>query len=208
MATKKPTRPSAAAIEKEDPSGVNADREKRAELIKDAQKADADATKAAQEAADDSGLHEAKLDDEGAREQQEAAERNAPLLERDAYEGPPVVAPIIEDKLPGKFKIVAADGSGKELKDELLVTLQARVIGEDFPHPGEVIIDVKREDGQDHQRFSTYTYDGQIDVGLMGINGPGTWVFHAESQVTQVGDGRDDHLPVIRQSGERKLIVR
>lgn len=229
------TEPTAAAIEKEDPSGVNADREVRADIIKKANEADADTAKAEQAAADAASKpiktprktktsegkpakntaqkrtapqHVVKRDDAGAKEQQAAARRNAvPALLAD-LEGPPVVAPIIEKGLKGKFKIVRREEATEEIKDELFVLLDGRIIGDGFPHPGEIIIDVRREDGQDHQRFSTFTHDGRIDVGLMGISGPGTWLFHAEAQVTQVGEGRDDHLPVIRESPVRKLIVR
>ncbi len=110
----------------------------------------------------------------------------------------PVEAPVIETAAPGSFR----------LEDALFVTLAGRIVGKGYPHPGEVIVDVALEDGQNHQRFSTYTYDGTIDVGLMGISGPGTWVFHTESPVTQVGAGRDDHAQVIRVGGGHKLVVR
>ncbi len=235
MAEEKGKELSDAAIEKQDPSGVNAAREERADTIEAINEADAESAKAEQKAADaeskpiktqtktkdSSGRpakrtapkrtaprHVVKRDDEGAAEQQRSARRAA----RDAgvpqeLDGPPVVAPIIEEDLPITFKIIDSL-TGRELEDELWVTMSPRIYGDDFPAPGEVILDVRREDGQDHQRFSTYTYDGTIDVALPGVNGPGTWIFHAEAPVTKVGEGRDDHLPVIRQSDEVQLIVR
>jgi len=230
MATKDP--------EKLDPSGANEGRERRAELIKAANEADVAAAKAEQKAADAASKpvkepkttktttggrqvkakrtqptrtaprHVVKQDDAGAREQQRAARENSADIQLADLEGPPIVAPVLDEGLKGKFEIVRNDGSGDKVKEALYAGLDLRVVGEGFPHPGEVIIDVAKEDGQDHQRFSAYTYDGTIDLGLMGISGPGTWLFNAESPVTQVGDGRDDHLPVIRVGKEQKLVVK
>ena len=237
MDENKPSKSTLKKAEELDPSGVNEAREDRAEFIKAANEADAEAAEAEQEAADAASKpikqsstttvetggktvkakrtqpertapqHVVKRDDEGAAEQQRAARRGQAFP--DEFEGPPVVAPIIEGGL-GKAKIELRNRlNGETVKDDVLFTqFQGRILGEGFPFPGEVILDLKREDGQDHQRFSTYTYDGTIDIDLNGINGPGTWVMHAESPVTQVGEGREDHLPVIRESDEVTLVTR
>lgn len=223
-----------AAIEKLDPSGVNAAREERADTIEAINEADAEAAKAEQAAADaaskpiktakktkdSSGRpatrtapkrtapqHVVKRDDEGAAEQQRSARRAA--LDSGVpqeLDGPPVVAPIIIEDLPITFKVIEQT-TGHEIEDDLWVTMTPRIYGEDFPN-GEIIIDVKREDGQDHQRFSTWSDSGIVDIAAPGINGPGTWVYHMEAPVTTVGEGRDDHLPQIRQSDDVQVIVR
>lgn len=201
MATRKKVDP-----EKLDPSGANKGREKRAELIDEAQKADAEQTKAAQAAAKASGLHEAKLDDAGAREQQEAAERNEPLLHRDDYEGPPVVAPVIEET-EASIKIISPEDN-KQVKESRQGLLDAHVVGEGFLFPGEVIVDISRPEVGDHHRVSQYSFDGRVDVVLSSLlTGPGEWQIFAEQTVTQVGEGRDDHLPLIKRTAVRKITI-
>jgi hypothetical protein len=203
-------------------------RERRAELIKEQAQAEVDRVEAEQEAADKAGKHEAKIDDQGALEQQRAARENAPAiaLANEGLEGPPVVAPQFEEADFGSLTVESRDPIQPTERDETgaLVWPEAqrvsrtkltmeglanlRLVGAGYPAPGEIIIDVRREDGQDHQRFSAWTDDGRLDTPLPGINGPGVWVFRTESPVTQVGEGREDHLPVIRQGKDVKLTVR
>lgn len=235
MATRKPTQPSDAEIEKQDPSGVNAAREERADLIEQANKADAETAKAEQAAADaasrpvktpkktrdSSGRpairtaerrtaprHVVKRDDAGAAEQQRAARENSAETQLGDFDGPPVVAPIIEPLKGGSFEVVRGDGSGDKVTESVQRLFDGRVWGTGYVAPGEVIIDVRKEDGQDHQRFSTYSYDGTVDFSLGGIlNSPGTWLIHLEQPVTQVGEGRDDHLPVVREGKATKVTI-
>ena len=189
-------------------------RDRRAYLLEELRQIDAAAVEARQKEAKTAGLHEAKLDDEGAAAQQRAArEGNVDLLNELAeLEGPPVVAPVLEES-EASFKIVSRrEGEEFEKGLDYVETDSARFVGfnlhiiaENLPYPGEVIIDIRRENGQDHQRFSAWTEDGNLDTVLPGINGTGDWVVHLESLVTQVGEGRDDRLPLIKETAERKL---
>jgi hypothetical protein len=100
-------------------------------------------------------------------------------------------APEIE-KGPGNIKLVSrreSDDARQTDRAFRFVGFNLHVVGEDFPHPGEVVVDIARANGQDHQRFSTWTDDGAIDIPVPGINGVGDWVLRCESLVTQVGEG-------------------
>lgn len=187
-------------------------RKERASAIERQQKVETDRLKTEVDAAKKVGLHEAKIDDEGALAQQKAARDTREANALDGLEGPPTVAPVIEDS-PAKIKVVSRREGEKLTKgrDYLEVTsarfvgFNLHLLGEDFPYPGEVVIDIRRNDGQDHQRYSTWTTDGNIDVPLPGIVGIGDYVIHCESLVTQVGEGRDDRLPLIKATDELKL---
>lgn len=204
-------------------------RKRRAKAIRDANERDKKRTKAVQEEAKDGGMHVAKLDDAGAAEQQRAARENAESTVLDDLDGPPVVAPVIEegggsiklvsrrdediqtylasDTQEGSTPLTTEDVEKRDKKGptysaakkaERFVGNKLYVQGDGFPFPGEVIVTVQREDGQDRQRFSTWTEDGSIDIPLPGINGPGSWEISAETLVTQVGEGREDGLPLIK----------
>lgn len=193
-----------------DGEDVEALREERAGILEDLREQDAEATKAVQAEAKAAGLHEAKLDDAGAAEQQRSArDSNLDALSRlGELTGAPVVAPVLESS-SASIKVVSRR-EGEELDSGVdyaevdrarFVGFNLHIIGEDFPAPGEVIIDIRRANGQDHQRFSAWTEDGRLDTVLPGINGIGDWEVHCESLVTQVGEGRDDHLPLIKETG-------
>lgn len=212
---RKPVTPStnAEGLSRAVGADVPALRKQRAQVLDDIRKADTEQTEAVVAEADKAGLHDAKLDDVGAAAQQKAARDNAATASLTGdLEGPPVVAPVIEDS-PGKIKIVSRREGAKfekgldyvETKSERFVGFNLHIIGEDFPYPGEVVIDIRRDNEQDHQRFSTWTEDGNIDVVLPGINGVGDWLVHCESLVTQVGEGRDDRLPLIKATDPIKL---
>jgi hypothetical protein len=149
-----------------------------------------------------------KRDDAGAAEQQRSARENAGPIELAELSGPPVVAPIVEEKLSPKINITS-DGSRLKSGEEIAMGSGIHLYATDLPFPGEVILDVRRKDGSEHQRFSTYTSDGSADFALAAITpSPGEWVYHVESPVTRVGEGRDDHLPLIHASDEQSLVVK
>lgn len=187
-------------------------RDRRAEIIEELQEKSAEQIAAVQAEADKAGLHEAKLDDAGAAEQQKSArDNNADLLTELAdLTGPPVTAPVIESG--GSIRIVSRRDDDADTKEGFTEVTKARfvgfnlhLIGEDFPK-GEVIIDIRRaENAGDHQRFSTWTESGSIDGPLPGILGPGDYLVHCETVVTQVGEGRDDHQQLIKETAEVSL---
>ncbi len=208
---------------------VDALRAERAKIIKEGDKASLKEAAAEQKAADAvDAKHVVKRDDEGAAEQQRSARKaktTAAKLEEEGLVGPPVVAPIIEESLEGTFKLMRRDDfnlreirnaegriempKAKAQKSSVRMGELSGLYlqGKNFPYPGEVIFDIRREDGQDHQRYSAWTDDGTFDVALPGVLGPGDWLIHAEALITQVGDGRDDHLPLIKVGEEQKLEV-
>lgn len=218
-----PKRPS----KDEDP--VEELREERAEIIEQANKDELERQKQELEAGEESlgDQHVAKLDDDGAREQQRASEEPddaSEILEEKGLTGPPVVAPVFEEN-PGSLKLTRREdfnlGDNRNAEGRLEMPkakAQKRSVrmgelsglwlqGKDFPAPGEVIFDIRQEDGQNHQRYSAWTEDGTFDVQLPGVLGPGTWLLHAESLITQVGEGRPDHLPLIKVGEEIKIEV-
>lgn len=152
-----------------------------------------------------------KIDDAGAVEQLRTARESNIELENELAEltGPPVVAPVIEDS-PGSFKIISrSEGSdeGKAVKEARFVGWNLHIVGEDFQAPGEVIIDIRREQGWDHQRFSYWTDSGMVDVVVPGLNGPGDWLIHLETLVTKVGEGNEDGLPLVLATDEVALTL-
>lgn len=221
------TKPAPKRTAKKDP--LEAKRATRAKVIAEGEKtakaADAAEAKAAKTA---KAPHTPKRDDAGAREQQKAsvaADTTAAKLAEAGLDGPPVVAPVVEETLEGTLKLVTreeinlaqhrnaegrlempeAEASKRKVRMGELSGLWLQ--GENFPHPGEVIFDIRRSDGQDHQRYSAWTDDGSFDVQLPGVMGPGSWLLHAEALITQVGDGREDHLPLIKVGKEFELEV-
>ena len=124
-------------------------------------------------------------------------------------EAEPPSAPEIGDH-KGKLEIVrsingapsAFDLEPEEPKDEkvrtaIFSTFDARAVGSGFP-PGEIILDVQLEDGQEHRRFSTWAGDGSFDVSLSGmIIGPGVWLIRPETAVgSTVSVGHEVELEV------------
>lgn len=198
----------------DDGRDVEALREERGEILKEIREHEEKKDERLREEADEAGMHVHKEDDAGAAEQQKAArDSGAKLYDRlGILTGPPVVAPIVEEG-GAKIKVVSRrDGDEFDKGHDYAVVTKARfvgynlhILGEDFPSPGEVIIDIRQKSGANHQRFSTWTEDGYIDVVLPGITGVGDYLVHAESLVTQVGEGRDDHLPLIKESNEIAL---
>jgi hypothetical protein len=149
--------------------------------------------------------------------------------ETEAQEAEPPTAPVVEDG-PGDFVIgsrrkddlstYAADSDVtapteaeppdeeaakdyEEVDEARFVGWNLYIIGEGFKAPGEVIIDVAR--GTDHQRFSAWTDDGNLDVPLPGISGVGSWEIRLEQVVTQVGEGNEDGLPTVLTTEPRQL---
>lgn len=119
--------------------------------------------------------------------------------------------PVIS-KGKGSFTLEVASGEDGEKRDKATKVRLDQLssvwaVGEGFPAPGEVIIDLMKKDGQSHQRYSTWTDDGSFEVALPGSFGPGDWLIHAESPVTQVGEGRKDNRQEIRVGKELKLEV-
>ncbi|HEX5016509.1 MAG TPA: hypothetical protein VFX15_02860 [Actinomycetes bacterium] len=178
-------------------------RKERADLIREIQELEEKKVKAAQDAAAKAG-QVAKIDDAGALEQQEAArDSGRELYDRlGILEGPPVVAPQL-DNLDGKVKVVSrreGDSWNKSVNKLRFVGFVAHVVGEDLPWPAEIIVDIRRKDGSDHQRFSAWSENGTIDVPLPGITGVGDYVLHLEHLETRVGEGSDERLPIVRES--------
>jgi len=216
----KPTPPGKAAAEAnkkeldetvtpDDGRDVEALREERGELLEEIREFEEAKDQAKVDAAEKAGKHVAKLDDEGAALQQEAArDSGKELYDRlGILTGPPVVAPVLDES--GASIKLASRREGEELAKGLdyaevdrsrFVGFNMHIIGEGFLFPGEVIIDIRRENESDHQRFSAWTDDGNLDTVLPGINGPGDWVVHCEQVVTQVGEGRDDGLPLVKET--------
>jgi hypothetical protein len=151
--------------------------------------------------------------------------------ETEAQEAEPPAAPIVEDG-PGDFVIgsrrrddlstYAADSDVtapteaeppdeeaakdyEEVSEARFVGWNLYIIGEGFHAPGEVIIDVARAGGGDHQRFSAWTDDGNVDTPVPGINGVGAWEIRLEQVVTQVGEGNEDGLPTVLTTEPRQL---
>lgn len=178
-------------------------REVRAERIEEKRAKSEAKDEAIQKEAKASGLHEAKLDDAGALEQQKAARDNEDADALEGLEGPPVVAPVIEDS-DAKVKIISRQPGEAESSKTKSVRFVGHVLaltGEGFDR-GEVIIDIRRENQSDHQRFSAWSEDGTIDVPVPGINGIGDWLLHCEQLTTEVGEGREDGLPLVKETDE------
>jgi hypothetical protein len=190
-------------------------REERAEIISDANKQElADQKDTLAQAKKDDAPFVPKLDDAGAAEQQQAsldANTVDKKLADKGLDGPPVVAPVLE-KSKGKLKLTHYSDSTFEytpVKDKVRQGELSGiwVEGSGFPR-GEVIIDVRRNDVGDHARMSTMTDpEGNFMVQLGLITGPGTWLVHAESLTTEVGEGREDGLPLIKETKPIELEV-
>ena len=201
-----------AKAETEAEPTVEEKRERREELVEELNAASLEEQK--EEIAEQKAAGQGpKIDDDGAIEQQRAA-REGHVKERQELgelSGPPVVAPVIEKGI--KIDLESRRDLDKKVEKHVdtdrFVGNMLFVTGKGVPSvPGEVILDVRRKNGSDHARFSTWVEDEKFEINLPGLTGPGDWLIHCEQLVTAVGEGRADGLPRILESNELSLELR
>lgn len=153
-----------------------------------------------------------KVDDAGAIEQMRAARESAPVAELAALESDPaVVAPVIDqDALTISLESRRDDSEKVEkgVTTARFIGNKLWIIGSGLTSaPGEVILDISRDGGSDHARFSYWAEDDKFEVNLPGLTGTGRWLIHAEQSVVDVSEGREDGRPVVLASNELELEI-
>lgn len=162
-----------------------------------------------------------KRDDEGAIEQQKAAD-DAPIEEPENVQNL-LGTPVLEEGGSGTLRIVshlqrdhldakdATEANWREVDEGSLGDLNLWLEGEGFPR-GEVTIDVAKL-GQEGSpvRYAAWVDDdkGGFSMQLAALNAPGEWEVVAYTTVTTVGENdREDRRRQMFECDRRRFTVR